>query len=88
MSTAKNSGFRHTSKEKRTKIEKRALTPEEVADAYSIATGTLANMRSKKVGIKFYRCGRKILYRREDVENFVFSNPVMTSDAHHTGEQE
>ena len=64
------------------KTIKKAAAAEEVAEIYSIAAGTLANWRTQGRGPKYFRVGRKILYRLEDVENFLFQNPVMTTDAH------
>lgn len=61
---------------------KLAAGPEIIGELYSIAPGTLANWRSRGEGPKFYRVGRKILYRLDDVEKFLFSNPVMTVDSH------
>jgi len=59
-----------------------ALGAEEVEARYPIAAGTLANKRSKGEGPRFYRVGRKIIYRVEDIESYLFQNPVMTSDSH------
>ncbi|MCX5811098.1 MAG: helix-turn-helix domain-containing protein [Proteobacteria bacterium] len=63
---------------------KKALTPEEVSEQYGLSKGTLANLRSKKQGAKFFRVGggRKILYRIEDLESWLYQNPVMTIDSH------
>ena len=61
---------------------KKAAGAEEIASMYSIAAGTLGNWRSRGEGPRFYRVGRKILYRIKDVESFLFQNPVMTKDSH------
>jgi hypothetical protein len=63
-------------------IQKKAVGAKDVASMYGVAEGTLANMRCRGEGPKYYRMGRKILYRLEDAEQFFFSNPVMTRDAH------
>jgi len=60
-------------------IPRRALTPEQVAETYSIPRGSLANWRCKKIGPKYFRVGRKVLYLIEDVESFIKSTPVMTT---------
>jgi hypothetical protein len=63
---------------------KTALTPKEVIGLYPALTtseGTLANWRNKKVGPKYYKLSRKIIYRPEDVEAYLFQNPVMTIDS-------
>jgi len=63
---------------------KTALTPKEVVGFYPALTtseGTLANWRHQKIGPKFYKLSRKIIYRPEDIESFLFSNPVQTLDS-------
>jgi len=61
------------------------LTPEEVVEAYPTltkSTGTLANWRHLCRGPKYYRVGgRRIVYRPEDIESFMFSKPTLTQDA-------
>jgi len=61
------------------------LTPKDVVKSYTALTkseGTLANWRHQKIGPKFYKIGnKKILYRPEDIEAFLFSNPVQTIDS-------
>ncbi len=61
-----------------------ALTPRQVVETYPMLTeseGSLANMRCQKRGPKFYKLSRKILYRPEDVEAFLFQNPIQTVDS-------
>ena len=63
---------------------KTALTPKEVVDFYPELTrseGTLANWRNQKRGPKFYKFSRKIVYRPEDIESYLFHNPVLTIDS-------
>jgi hypothetical protein len=63
---------------------KTALTPKEVIVFYPALTtseGTLANWRNQKRGPKFYKVSRKIVYRPEDIEAFIFQNPVLTIDS-------
>lgn len=57
-----------------------ALSTREVAQTYGINEGTLANLRWLKQGPKYYRCGRRILYRPDDVEQWLFSTPVANSN--------
>jgi hypothetical protein len=48
------------------------LTPEETAAALHVSADTLAVWRStQRVALKFVRIGRKILYRAEDVQEFI-----------------
>jgi hypothetical protein len=63
---------------------KAALTPKDVVTLYPALTrseGVLANWRNKKCGPKYFRVSRKIAYRPEDIEDFLFRNPVLTSDS-------
>jgi len=61
---------------------KQAITAEQAAETYGLSKGTLANMRFAKRGPKFYKIGRKILYKVTDIEAWLYQNPVMTVDAH------
>jgi hypothetical protein len=59
------------------------LTPKQVTLEYPALTqseGVLGNWRCQKRGPKFYKVSRKIVYRREDIEAYLFSNPVLTID--------
>ena len=60
-----------------------ALTPKEAIKIYPPlgCEGSLANLRWKKRGPKFFKIGRKIVYRPEDIETFLFQNPVQTIDS-------
>jgi hypothetical protein len=46
------------------------------------SAGTLANLRSKGRGPKYFKRGRKILYKESDVDLWLLENPVMTMDQH------
>ena len=50
-------------------IERIALTPYQSSQAYGISEGTLANMRYRKVGPRFFKVGRKVLYFVTDLED-------------------
>lgn len=52
------------------------LGPNEVQDLFSIPKGTLSNWRSRKMGPRFYKLSRKILYRLEDLQEFFMKNPI------------
>lgn len=62
-------------------IRKRGLSPEEAESLYPVNKGTLANLRYQRRGPRFYRVGRSIIYRPEDLEAFLFSEPVETVDS-------
>ena len=64
------------------KQEKKTISPETAAELYDLSRGSLANLRSKGKGPKFYKIGgRKVLYRVEDFEAWLKSNPVQTTDS-------
>jgi len=63
-------------------LERQALTPRDVAIAYGLSEGTLANWRCKRIGPKFYRLGgRKIGYFKNDLEFWARREPVLTRDS-------
>jgi hypothetical protein len=58
------------------------MSPEQVAERYSLNLGTLANLRSRREGPAFLRVGkRKVLYRVTDLESWLFSQFVKTKDS-------
>lgn len=57
---------------------KRFYTPREAADIFGFAEGTLANLRTKRQGCKYYKRGRKVLYDADEFEGWIKSNPVLT----------
>jgi hypothetical protein len=65
------------------KNDLRALSPKDVLERYPAlgCAGSLANMRCHKRGPKFFKIGRKVVYRTEDIENYLFQNPVLTVDS-------
>ena len=62
------------------RTSKRALSAGLVCELYDLDPGTLANLRSQRKGPRFFKTGRKVYYRPEDVEAWLFSNPVQTID--------
>ena len=64
--------------------QKCALSPREVIKTYPELTrseGVLANWRSQRKGPRFYKLGRRVIYRPSDIEDFLFKNPVLTFDS-------
>ena len=60
------------------------LTPSDVVKIYPALTtsvGTLANWRSRKRGPKFYKLAQRVVYRPQDVEAYLFRNPILTIDS-------
>ena len=64
-------------------LRKIAAKPEEIAQMFGIPVGTLANLRSKKQGCKWFRRpnGRGVLYLVSDFEEWITSQPVLTVDS-------
>lgn len=60
---------------------KKALTAKQVSERYGIGAAVLANLRWQKRGPAYFRVGRKIIYRPEDIELWLFRHPVLTSDS-------
>lgn len=56
------------------------LTPKEVETLFKIKTGTLANWRSQGKGPQYHKIGRTVRYKRNDVEEWIESNLVLTTD--------
>ena len=45
-----------------------------------LSIGSLANMRCRKEGCRYYKINKKILYRRSDLEAWLCSEPILTRD--------
>ena len=57
------------------------ISPAEVEQLYGIPVGTLANLRCKRRGPRFFKVqGGKVIYRVADIEAWLFANPVLTID--------
>ena len=62
-------------------LYRKAVTPREAAELYGLSVGSLANLRSKKLGPRYYTRGRKIFYRVDDLEAWLFQNQILTIDS-------
>jgi len=62
------------------KQEKRSGTPQEINEIYGLDVGTLANLRSQKRGIEYFKVGKRVYYFLTDVEAWLRRNPVLTLD--------
>lgn len=62
-------------------LPKITASPEEICSMFGLNPGSLANMRSKRQGPKFYKIGRKVLYRPAEVERWITETPVLTTDS-------
>jgi orotidine-5'-phosphate decarboxylase len=69
-------------------MEPRAFSPKDAVAVYPGVgtTGTLANLRVKKRGPRFFKVGRKVVYRAEDIEAYLFARPVLTRDSVELGD--
>ncbi|MEE9913255.1 MAG: helix-turn-helix domain-containing protein [Deltaproteobacteria bacterium] len=62
--------------------QRKSITPKEAAEIYGLSEGTLANLRCKKQGCRYYRVGsRKVMYLVSDFEAWLKSSPVLTVDS-------
>lgn len=58
-----------------------ALDSYDIERLFGISRGTLANLRLKRRGAKFFRIGRRVYYKPQDFKKWFFSNPVLTKDS-------
>lgn len=65
----------------KSKLNGKLLTPKDVEKIYGFAkVGTLANMRNQGRGPKYIKIG-KIFYREEDVERWINTHYIRTSES-------
>lgn len=62
-------------------METNFFTAREAAVFAKADEGYLANLRSQRRGCRFFKLGRKVLYDKQDFENWVRSTPVLTTDS-------
>ncbi|MBN1664008.1 MAG: DNA-binding protein [Deltaproteobacteria bacterium] len=73
-------------KSKENQINERiALSPRSAAAAVNVAEGSLANLRVKRQGPRFFKVGRRVLYLPSDLIAWVTANPVLTKDSQNQG---
>jgi len=56
--------------------ERMYLTPKQVQKIFGLSEKWLANMRWRKKGIPYKKVGNKILYKREDVEDYIEKHTI------------
>lgn len=61
--------------------KKKLITPKDAAGIFGFSAGTLANLRFQKLGCKFYKLNRKILYDFDEFESWAKRCPVLTMDS-------
>ncbi len=62
-------------------ISKKSIRPHEAATMFGLSVGTLANLRSKKEGPRYFKQGRAVFYLVRDFEDWLLRNPVLTKEA-------
>ena len=63
-------------------LKKKTLNAKEVEGIYGLCRGTLANMRWRRVGPRYFKAGkRKVLYLVSDIEAWIAKSPVQTIDS-------
>ena len=55
-------------------MEKRYLTRKEAAELFGLSPKWLANLGSQGRGPKYFKLGRKVLYRARDIEEWIQKN--------------
>lgn len=67
--------------EKEEKIK--ALSSQDALKLYPVlgSMGSLSNLRYQKKGPRYFKQGRKVIYRPEDIEVYLFENPVLTTNS-------
>lgn len=62
------------------------LTVQQVSEAYGIAKSTLAKMRLNGDGPVFVKLGRRVFYRHDDLNAWVFENRFRSTSEYDTSE--
>lgn len=58
------------------------LSVKQVIEKYNfLSAGTLANMRCRKEGPKYYKLNKKVLYKDSELQNWFEQEPVLTKDS-------
>jgi hypothetical protein len=60
---------------------KKLITPKDAAEIFSFSEGGLANLRCHKLGCRFYKVNRKVLYDYDEFESWAKRCPVLTMDS-------
>ncbi len=55
---------------------KKYYTPRETAFYYGFTPGSLAQMRSNKISIPYIKLGKKVLYAKEDIEDYIKKHSI------------
>lgn len=51
--------------------EDRYMSTRQVCEYTTLAYGTLANMRTQKIGPKYYKVGGRVIYKKSDVDAWI-----------------
>lgn len=66
--------------QKGVKMEKLTITTEEAAVMFGIPKGTFNNLRYQKRGPRYFKRGKRCLYKPADILKWIEEAPVMTLD--------
>ena len=58
------------------------MTPKEVAEFYKISEGTLRKHRIAGKGFKYVKIGGKVLYKEQDIENYIAQETYTCTSAY------
>jgi len=62
-------------------LQKLTITTAEAAAMFGIPKGTLNNLRYQKRGPKYFKRGKRCLYKPQDILRWIEERPVMTTDS-------
>ena len=54
------------------------LTPKEVGEIFGLKVGTLSQWRNKGIGPDYFKLGKAVRYKREEIEKFIESTRIRT----------
>lgn len=66
---------------KKKALQRKTVTPQEASEIYGLSVGSLANLRAKRLGARYYKSGRRVFYLVEDLEAWLLGNPMLTIDS-------
>ena len=60
-------------------VQNSFLNPVQVSERYGFSISTLAKWRMNKINLKFYKIGKYIKYKSEEIEMFINEHKVEVS---------
>lgn len=74
-------GLQMSNEKEKTKNEAVCISASGAASRYSLNVNTLANLRYRREGPKYFKRGRSAFYRIDDFEAWLFATPILTKDS-------